>query len=56
MLDKELDQLKDHNNKLMNDMDAALRAVPEKLRVDSEKLRGLDDKMKAFADQKEKEL
>ena len=54
--DKELDQLKDHNNKLMNDMDAALRAVPEKLRVDSEKLRGLDDKMKAFADQKEKEF
>ena len=54
--DKEIDQLKDHNNKLLNDMDAALRSVPEKLRVDSDKLRTTEATIRANAEAKEKEM
>jgi hypothetical protein len=54
--DKEMDQLKDHNNKLLNDMDAALRSVPEKLRVDSDKLRTTEATIRANAEAKEKEM
>jgi len=49
-LEKEMDQLKEHNNKLLNDMDNALRNVPERLRVDTSKLKDVDAKVAAARD------
>lgn len=54
--EKEIEHLRDHNNKLLNDMDSALRNVPEKLRVDSEKLRNADDKARQAEMAKENEM
>ncbi|EKX41707.1 hypothetical protein GUITHDRAFT_153719 [Guillardia theta CCMP2712] len=52
----EIEQLSQNNSRLINDMDAALRSVPEKLKLDSEKLRGMDATIQQASAKKDAEL
>lgn len=54
--ERELELLRDHNNKLLNDMDAALRNVPDKLKVDSSTLRQAEQTGMKLVEAKNKEL
>eukprot|EP00284_Hemiselmis_tepida_P012544 CAMPEP_0174927548 /NCGR_PEP_ID=MMETSP1355-20121228/18594_1 /TAXON_ID=464990 /ORGANISM="Hemiselmis tepida, Strain CCMP443" /LENGTH=296 /DNA_ID=CAMNT_0016173657 /DNA_START=11 /DNA_END=897 /DNA_ORIENTATION=- len=54
--EREIEQLKDHNNKLLNDMDSALRSVPDKLKVDSDRLRSAKAEVERSLEVKDKEL
>uniref|UniRef100_A0A7S0ECQ6 Kinesin motor domain-containing protein n=1 Tax=Hanusia phi TaxID=3032 RepID=A0A7S0ECQ6_9CRYP len=52
----EIEQLRENNSRLINDMDAALRSVPEKLKLDSEKLRAMDATIMQASAKKDAEL
>jgi len=54
--ERELELVRDHNNKLLNDMDAALRNVPDKLKVDSGTLKSAEQNAMRLVEAKDKEM
>mmetsp|Transcript_611 Transcript_611/g.1410 ORF Transcript_611/g.1410 Transcript_611/m.1410 type:complete len:905 (-) Transcript_611:222-2936(-) len=54
--EREMDLLKEHNNKLLNDMDNALRSVPERLRVDTSRIKETEARVAGIKEEMHTEM